>query len=153
MDECKPLLHGGAKGTRLQAGDGQGRAVQVDPLKPKLKPPTNKLLKLRCVVPLSNFAFKFNLRRYTKATTATTTIGDDGRGSHSSTFRLNLSPFCGIGVHLGLVQGVFGRCQGALRSMRGCSGCILRQKRLRLSKDVEQRNGSGAYTRSPFSST
>ena len=25
-----------------------------------------------------------------------------GRGLHSSTFRLNLSAFCGIGVHLGV---------------------------------------------------
>jgi hypothetical protein len=27
----------------------------------------------------------------------------DGRGLHSSTFRLNLSALCGIGVHLGVV--------------------------------------------------
>jgi len=31
---------------------------------PKLKPPGSKRLKLRCVVPLSNFALKFKLRRY-----------------------------------------------------------------------------------------
>ena len=48
-----------------------------------------------------------------------------GRGSHSSTFRLNLSAFCGIGLHLGVVEGVFERCQGVFRSIRGCSGCIL----------------------------
>jgi hypothetical protein len=33
-------------------------------MKHKLTPPRSKRLKLRCVVPLSHFAFKFNLRRY-----------------------------------------------------------------------------------------
>jgi hypothetical protein len=33
-------------------------------VKPKLKPPGPKRLKLKCDVLLSNFAFKFNLRRY-----------------------------------------------------------------------------------------
>ena len=45
-----------------------GKAVQVDPtMKPKLKPPGTKRLKLKCDVLPSNFAFKFNLRRYTPA--------------------------------------------------------------------------------------
>jgi hypothetical protein len=35
-------------------------------MKPKLKPPRSKRLKLRCVVPLLNFAFKLDLRRYNK---------------------------------------------------------------------------------------
>jgi len=53
------------------------------------------------------------------------------RGLHSSTFRLNLSAFCGIGLHLVVVQGVFRRCQGVLRNVRGVRGvfCV--------------RNGSG----------
>jgi len=38
--------------------------VQVDPVKPKLKPPRDKRLKLKCDILLSNFPFKFNLRRY-----------------------------------------------------------------------------------------
>jgi hypothetical protein len=42
-----------------------GRAVQVDPIKPKLKPPGTKRLKLQYDEPLSKYAFKFNLRRYT----------------------------------------------------------------------------------------
>jgi hypothetical protein len=63
--------------------------------------------------------------------------GAGGRGLHSSTFRLNLSALCGIGVHLGVVQGLCRRCQGVLRSIRGCSGCILCQKRLK----VELRSG------------
>ena len=41
-----------------------GEAVQVDPIKPTLKAPGIKLLNLNYDRPLSNFAFKFNLRRY-----------------------------------------------------------------------------------------
>jgi hypothetical protein len=51
--------HGGVRA-------GRGRAVQVDPIKPTLKAPGIKLLKLKCDKPLSNFAFKFNSRRYTE---------------------------------------------------------------------------------------
>jgi len=42
-----------------------GRAVQVDPIKPTLKAPGTKRLKVKYDKPLSKFAFKFNLRRYT----------------------------------------------------------------------------------------
>ena len=42
----------------------RGRAVQVDPMKPKLKAPGTKRLKLNYDAPLSSFAVKFNLRRY-----------------------------------------------------------------------------------------
>jgi hypothetical protein len=52
-----------------------GRAVQVDPIKPTLKPPGTKHLKLKCDILLPNFAFKINLRRYTPA---------GGNGSTSS---------------------------------------------------------------------
>jgi len=38
--------------------------VQVDPIKPKLKPPRTKRLRLKYDEVPSNFAFKFNLRRY-----------------------------------------------------------------------------------------
>jgi len=41
-----------------------GRAVQVEPMKSMLKAPGIKRLKLEYDEPLSNFAFKFNLRRY-----------------------------------------------------------------------------------------
>ena len=41
--------------------------MQVDPIKPKLKPPGTKRLKLNCNVLLSSFAFEFNLRRFNKA--------------------------------------------------------------------------------------
>ena len=38
--------------------------MQVDPFKPTLKAPGTKRLKLTYDEPVSNFAFKFNLRRY-----------------------------------------------------------------------------------------
>jgi hypothetical protein len=41
--------------------------VQVDPIKPKLKPPGTQRLKLKCDVMLSIYACKFNLRRYNVA--------------------------------------------------------------------------------------
>jgi len=40
--------------------------VQFDPIMPTLKAPGNQLLKLIYAKPLLNFAFEFNLRRYTK---------------------------------------------------------------------------------------
>jgi hypothetical protein len=39
--------------------------VQVEPIKPTLKAPGSKRLKLKYDKPHSSFAFKFNLRRYT----------------------------------------------------------------------------------------
>jgi len=41
-----------------------GRAVQVDPMKPTLKAPGSKRLKLEHEKLLSNVGFNFNLRRY-----------------------------------------------------------------------------------------
>jgi len=41
--------------------------VQVEPIKLTVKAPRSKRLKLKCDVPLSNFAFNFNLRRYNMA--------------------------------------------------------------------------------------
>jgi hypothetical protein len=42
----------------------RGRAVQVDPIKPKLKLRRTQRLKLTCDILLSTSAFKFNVRRY-----------------------------------------------------------------------------------------
>ena len=55
MDECKPLVggvgfDGGVGGIRGDAH--RGRAVQVDPIKPTLKAPGIKRLKLRYDKPL-----------------------------------------------------------------------------------------------------
>jgi len=72
MDECKPLDRGGdqragREEARGAAGDvDQGRAVQVDPVNPKLKAPGTKRLKLNYGGPLSISGFKINLSRYTK---------------------------------------------------------------------------------------
>ena len=44
---------------------GPGEAVQLDPMKPDMKPPGSKRLNLKSEVLLSNFYFKFNLRCYT----------------------------------------------------------------------------------------
>jgi hypothetical protein len=45
-----------------------GRAVQVHPVKPTLKAPGTKRLKLKYNILLSSFAFNFNLRQYSRAT-------------------------------------------------------------------------------------
>jgi len=44
-----------------------GRCKLNDPMKPKVKPPETKRLKLKCDILLSTSAFKFNLRRYASA--------------------------------------------------------------------------------------
>jgi hypothetical protein len=49
----------------IQLATDLGRPVQVDPIRPRLKPPGTKRLKLNCDVLRSNSAYKFSLRRYT----------------------------------------------------------------------------------------
>jgi hypothetical protein len=54
--------------------------VQVDPIKPTLKPTGTRRLNLKCDILLSTSAFKFNLGRYTMAhqydrDVATTAVG------------------------------------------------------------------------------
>ena len=60
-----------------------------------------------------------------------------GRGLHSSTFRLNVSAFCGTG---GAFRGCLGGAQEVNGGITGCLrvGCILCQKRLRLSWKVDE---------------
>jgi hypothetical protein len=50
-----------------------GRPVQVDPIKPTLKAPGSKRLKLKSEELLSSFAFNFNLRPYIMARVALAT--------------------------------------------------------------------------------
>jgi len=57
---------GGRGGGGRQQDDRQGRAVQVEPIKPTLRAPGTKRLKLQYYEMLSRFPFKFNLRRYNK---------------------------------------------------------------------------------------
>jgi len=70
VDECKPLGDGARAGVTDRRGGGArdhdhtGRAVQVDPMKPTVKAPGSERLKPKCDDILSDFAFKFNLRRY-----------------------------------------------------------------------------------------
>ena len=86
MDECKPLEGGqrraeGAAKAQLHHDTGdcrvlgapadqedlaRGRAVEVDAINPMLKPPGTQRLKLKHDEVPSNFAFNFNLRRYTE---------------------------------------------------------------------------------------
>ena len=55
--------------------------MQVDPLKPKLKPPGTKLLKLEYDGRLSNFGFRFSLRRYNTTGDKVRAAGKVGRCS------------------------------------------------------------------------
>jgi hypothetical protein len=58
------LLYGGVRHTHGGVADGHGRAVQVDPIKPMLKPPGTEPLKLECDGLVSSYALNFKLRRY-----------------------------------------------------------------------------------------
>ena len=58
-----------------------------------------------------------------------------GRGLHTPTFRLNVSAFCGIG---GAINGCSGGVRQAFGDIRPCHGCILCQKRLRLSWTMDE---------------
>jgi hypothetical protein len=55
VDGCKPLVGGAARALH------QGQAVQVDPMKPKLKPPGTKRLNLKCDILPFNFCFQIQL--------------------------------------------------------------------------------------------
>jgi len=103
-----------------------------------------ELLKLKYDKRLSKFFFQFVLaapvQRGHRVHHPAGVFGDHrggrrgqrvvGRGSHSSTFQLNVSAFCGIGVS-------FRGCKGGVKQVtggiRGFIGCILCKKRLRLS--------------------
>jgi len=68
VHECKSLVAGlpgvyTSRGLRPRQRP-RGRAVPVDPLKPKLKAPGSKRWKLQCDQLLSSFAFNCNMRRY-----------------------------------------------------------------------------------------
>ena len=92
--------------------------------------------RLNLNVPVSEFAFKFRLRRYKWVDKMNAVITVEafawlvGRGLLSSTTPLNLSAFCWIG-------GAFKYCSRRVWEVtgvgKGCLGCILSQKRLKLS--------------------
>ena len=96
MNECKPLTRGSPPLMPLlmlprppkpwtPTTAARGRAVQVDPIKPALKPSGKERLKLIYDGLLSNFAFKFNLRRYIVGTLRDTRAGAYTRPLFSST--------------------------------------------------------------------
>jgi len=55
---------------------------------------------------------------------------EDGRGLHSSTSKLNVSASRGIG---GAFRGSFSGVWEVLGNIKGCIGCIVYKKRLKLS--------------------
>jgi len=59
----------------------------------------------------------------------------EARGLHSSTFQLNVSAFYSIG---GALRGCLGSVLVVVGDYRGYLGCILCQKRLRLSLEVDE---------------
>jgi hypothetical protein len=63
--------------------DRNGRAVQLEPMKPKLKPPGTKRLKPNFDVLLSTSAFKFNLRRYTTGMARSVSASSSSQGGPS----------------------------------------------------------------------
>jgi hypothetical protein len=65
--------------------------VQVDHIKPILKPPGTNHLKLNCDTVLSTFAFKFNLRRYNVERAETAYATGAKRASMAGRCRLILS--------------------------------------------------------------
>jgi len=129
-----------------------GEAVQVESMKPKLKPPGTERLKLKCDILLSTSAFKSNSHHYIqRACCSGCTLwarpftsgagrrprpqrrwpctlgrppGPSGRGLHSSTSQLNLSAFCGIG---GALRGYVARDEGVLGGFWVCRvfSCVI----------------------------
>ena len=78
MDECKPLGGGAHQQPLCGARSGQrsGRAVHVDPVKPKLKAPCTNLLKLEQEKLLLKLPFNYNLRHYNLATAHSKRTGE-----------------------------------------------------------------------------
>ena len=121
VDECKPLTCGicfcdvaGRDMRQTAPGackhwfcrDCLGRAVQVDHVKPKLKLPGAKRLKLKCHKPLSNFAFNFNLRHYTWGSRRASMSGRARQGRHTPPLPTSTSAVCVTGTSAVLVQPV-----------------------------------------------
>jgi hypothetical protein len=59
--------------------------VQVDPIKPKLKPPGIERLKLSYDEPPSNFAYKFSFRHYNVPESGSITLDGFGLGAGAYT--------------------------------------------------------------------
>ena len=83
-----------------EPGPARGRAVQVDPMKPKLKPTGTKRLKLNCDKLLSTSAFKINLRRYSEASAS---AGPAGAGPVAAAAAAGAGAGAGAGTGAGAV--------------------------------------------------
>ena len=78
MDECEPLKLGNPTAVAFALITASQFHLpyymvwpsRFDPIEPTLKPPGTKRLKVNCDILLSISAFKFNLRRYSKASHA-----------------------------------------------------------------------------------
>jgi len=101
--------------------------VQVDPIKFILKAPRTKLLKLKYDVPLLNFAFKFNLRRYTKGGAFRMVYGSSGTCTDCD-FKSN----SGSSFVTHAAAGVCTRCRFVSNSVGRCMLSISKRKRLAL---------------------
>jgi len=66
--------------------------VQVDPIKSTLKPPGTQHLKAKYDKLLSNFAFKFNMRPYTKAAAAKAAAAKKARVAGKAPTHLGSTP-------------------------------------------------------------
>jgi len=104
--------------------------VQVAPIKPKLKPPGTKRLKPQYdvdyrYVPLSNIAFKFNLRRFNKPTRVTQSLPLAAcqpalrfEPGETRKFRLDLSPDAAAALVRIFHSAPAGRCRLNLSNSR-----------------------------------
>ena len=116
--------------------------MQVDPIKPKIKPPGTKPLKLDFNEPLSNFAFEFNLRRYIKAICCAQR--DYGRRDDRKMSRLKyLIASWGIDKFRSVAEQYYGRKFEPFMEL----------KPFEMPTYLGWHEQAGAYTRSDFSST
>jgi len=123
-----------------------GRAVQVDPVKPTSKPPGTKRLKLKHDEVLSNFAFNFNLRRYSWGPPWRASCSSSGACACSSgraaavscsntpisVYRLGEIPIQSCGVSVSALRGKAGAMLNA--------HTVLRVKRQRSAREAIYRN-------------
>jgi len=80
-----PAAHGAPHLHDAQRAHQHGMAVQVDPMRPNLKPRGTKRLKLKCDILLSTSAFKFNLRHYSMAGVTSSTVARLAKAMHEVT--------------------------------------------------------------------
>jgi len=133
----------------------QGRAVQVDPIKPTLIAPGTKRLKVNCDTLLSTSAFKVYLRRYTKDTTRADSLEGLALEVPPAAY---CSPRHGMPFNTPISVYRLGEmptqtCGQSVSAPRGKAGdrlnahTELRAKRLRSAREAIYRNRPIEYTR------